>query len=66
MAIEFIDVGTLRGLGTALVMIAFVGVTLWAYSSKRKSGFDEAANLPFADEPTATTSDEKASRSKSE
>jgi cytochrome c oxidase cbb3-type subunit 4 len=22
----------------------------WAYSSKRKKSFDEAANLPFADE----------------
>lgn len=66
MADSFMDVGTLRGLGTAVVMIAFIGVTIWAYSSKRKSGFDEAANLPFADEPQATKSDEKDSRSKSE
>jgi cytochrome c oxidase cbb3-type subunit 4 len=51
MAIEFIDIGTLRGLGTALVMLAFIGVTLWAYSGKRRAAFDEAANLPFADEP---------------
>ena len=31
-------------------MIAFIGICLWAYSSKRKSGFDDAANLPFEDE----------------
>ena len=44
------DIGTLRGLGTALVLIAFVGLVLWAFSGKRKSGFDEAAQLPFADD----------------
>ncbi len=40
----------LRGLGTVVVFIAFIGVVFWAYNSKRKSGFDEAANLPFADD----------------
>ena len=44
------EIGTLRGLGTILVFVAFIGVVLWAYSSKRKNSFDEAANLPFADE----------------
>lgn len=44
------DIGTLRGLGTALVLIAFVGLVLWAFSGKRKSDFDEAALLPFADD----------------
>ena len=58
------DIGTLRGLGTVLVFVAFVGVVLWAYRSKRKKGFDEAANLPFADEPDTNKRDEEASRSK--
>ena len=58
------DIGTLRGLGTVLVFVAFVGVVLWAYSSKRKKGFDEAANLPFADEPDTNKRDDEASRSK--
>ena len=58
------DIGTLRGLGTVLVFVAFVGVVLWAYSSKRKKGFDEAANLPFADEPDTNKRDEEASRRK--
>ena len=34
-----------------MMFIAFIGIFLWAYSSKRKADFDEAANLPFADEP---------------
>ncbi|EQM66469.1 cytochrome oxidase [Aquipseudomonas alcaligenes OT 69] len=61
------DIQTLRGLGTILVFVAFIGVVLWAYNSKRKDSFDEAANLPFADDkPANTKSDEEASRSKSE
>ncbi|HLA32846.1 MAG TPA: cbb3-type cytochrome c oxidase subunit 3 [Pseudomonas sp.] len=46
-----LDIGTLRGIGTALVLLSFVCVTLWAYSSKRRTAFDEAALLPFADKP---------------
>ncbi|MHA7879164.1 MAG: cbb3-type cytochrome oxidase subunit 3 [Saccharospirillum sp.] len=42
--------GDLRALATVFTVIAFTGVVLWAYSSKRKARFDEAANLPFADE----------------
>lgn len=45
------DINDLRGLSTVFAMVAFIAVCLWAYSSKRKSRFDEAANLPFADEP---------------
>jgi len=51
MGDSFMDIGTLRGLGTLLVLIAFVSVTIWAYSGRNKARFDEAANLPFADEP---------------
>ena len=46
-----LDIGTLRGIGTALVLLSFVCVTLWAYSSKRRTAFDEASLLPFADKP---------------
>ncbi|WP_428239871.1 cbb3-type cytochrome oxidase subunit 3 [Gynuella sp.] len=45
------DINDLRGLATVTTMIGFIAVVAWAYSSKRKSSFDEAANLPFADEP---------------
>ena len=44
------DIGTLRGLGTLLVLIATLGVICWAYSGKRKSSFVEAAYLPFAND----------------
>jgi cytochrome c oxidase cbb3-type subunit 4 len=44
------DINDLRGLSTAFLMFAFIGLCIWAYSKKRKKSFDDAANLPFADE----------------
>ena len=44
------DINTLRGLATIVVMVTFLGICIWAYSSKRKTNFDDAANLPFADD----------------
>jgi cytochrome c oxidase cbb3-type subunit 4 len=52
MSFDFIDSATLRGIGTALVLLSFVCVTLWTYSGKRRVAFDQAALVPFADEPT--------------
>lgn len=44
------DIGTLRGIGTLMVFVAFCGLLFWVFSSKRKAQFDDAANLPFDDE----------------
>ena len=44
------DINDLRGLSTVFVMIAFFSVCWWAFSPRRKKAFDDAANLPFADE----------------
>jgi len=44
------DINTLRGIATILAMVAFIGVVIWAYSSYKKKDFDEAAQLPFADD----------------
>lgn len=35
---------------TVLLLILFVGIILWAFSSRRKQRFDEAARLPLEDE----------------
>ncbi|MFM9269567.1 cbb3-type cytochrome oxidase subunit 3 [Halomonas elongata] len=45
------DTGTLNGIVTILLIVAFVGLTLWAYSKGRREDFDAAAHLPFADDP---------------
>ncbi|MFA5677960.1 MAG: cbb3-type cytochrome c oxidase subunit 3 [Pseudomonas sp.] len=44
------DINTLRGIATIFAMVAFIGVVIWAYSAYKKKDFDEAAQLPFADE----------------
>ncbi len=56
------DINDLRGLSTLLLMIAFIGLCFWAYSSKRKKSFDEAANLPFADEELNRKTQEEEAR----
>ena len=45
-----IDLNLVRGILTALLLILFIGLWAWAWSRKREAAFNEAANLPFADE----------------
>lgn len=42
----------LQSLWSIVILITFIGIVLWAYSGKRKAAFDEAARLPFEDEPS--------------
>ena len=44
------DAGTFRGLFTVVMMLLFVGLVLWAWSSKRKKTFDAAAQLPLEED----------------
>lgn len=44
------DINDFRSLTTVLGLLCFLGIAAWAYSRKSKKGFDEAANLPFADD----------------
>lgn len=39
-----------RSIITVISMLTFIGIVLWAYSSRRKNDFDEAAMLPFNEE----------------
>jgi len=45
-----IDMGLLRGLVTLVSLGIFLGIVWWAYGSKNKAYFEEAAKLPFDDE----------------
>ena len=47
------DQNDLRSLFTVVVVVVFVAIVIWAYSSKRKESFDEAARLPLDDDATA-------------
>jgi cytochrome c oxidase cbb3-type subunit 4 len=43
-------VALVQSIWTLVVMIVFLGIVVWTYSSKRKSAFDEAAHLPIDDD----------------
>ncbi|WP_130931681.1 CcoQ/FixQ family Cbb3-type cytochrome c oxidase assembly chaperone [Pseudomonas sp. Sample_24] len=62
MVVE-LSTGMIRGLGTVVVFVAFLGLTLWVFSSKRKTEFAEARLLPFADELQPDITDEIETRS---
>jgi cytochrome c oxidase cbb3-type subunit 4 len=47
-----VDIGTIRGLITLFLMLAFIGLVVWAYSKRRKADFDEMAQMPFREYPT--------------
>ena len=44
------DINLLRSVTTALSLVCFIGIVVWAYLPSRRHGFEEAANLPFADD----------------
>ena len=37
----------ISGIVTLVLLLAFIGGTAWAYSSKRKNEFQDAANIPL-------------------
>jgi cytochrome c oxidase cbb3-type subunit 4 len=41
------DIGTFRGVMTAILMLLFIALVFWAYSKRRNRDFDEAARLPL-------------------
>jgi cytochrome c oxidase cbb3-type subunit 4 len=45
------DINELRSLMTVVSLLTFLGIVWWAFGLKsNKKRFEEAANLPFADE----------------
>jgi cytochrome c oxidase cbb3-type subunit 4 len=45
--------GTLSGVMTAILIVLFVGMWIWAFSSRRRARFDEAARLPLEEDEGA-------------
>ena len=38
----------LSSAATVVSFVVFIGIVVWAYSQRRRTAFDEAANAPFA------------------
>lgn len=45
-----IDLNSLRSIVTVVSLLLFVGLMVWTWSRRRRSAFDEAAQLPFLDD----------------
>ena len=40
----------ISGIVTAVLLVVFIAGWAWAWSPRRKQGFDEAARLPLSDD----------------
>ena len=48
--VENMDQGVIGSIYTVVVFVAFIGAVWWAFNSKNKSKFEEAANIIFEEE----------------
>ncbi len=51
------DIHDIRGLLTALLLFSFVGLWIWAWSSRRKAEFDASAALPLEEDQYMTNNE---------
>jgi cytochrome c oxidase cbb3-type subunit 4 len=45
-----VDINDFRGIITAVVFFAFIGIWVWAWSSRRKDDFEASAALPLEED----------------
>ena len=43
-------INDLRSIMTVVSLLTFLGIIWWAFSGKNRGRFEEAANLPFAED----------------
>lgn len=58
------DINDIRGIHTILIMLVFIGICVWAYSSHRRKDNEESAQLPFEDEAVSRRTLRKESEKK--
>ena len=51
------DINDLRGFLTAVILFSFVGLWIWAWSSRRKAEFDASAALPLEEDHHMTNNE---------
>jgi cytochrome c oxidase cbb3-type subunit 4 len=44
------EINDVRSAMTVIMFLVFLGIVVWAWSSKRRGAFDEAARLPFEED----------------
>ena len=56
------DVGTVRGIGTLVLLMSFVALCVWAWRPAQRRRFDEAAMLPFLGDEADDSAARRAAR----
>ena len=51
------DLNDVRGLLTAVLLFSFVGLWIWAWSSRRKADFEASAALPLEEDQYMTNNE---------
>lgn len=49
------DLVTFHSLWTAALFVVFIGIVMWAYSSRRKATFEEYGRIPLDDDDATMT-----------
>jgi cytochrome c oxidase cbb3-type subunit IV len=44
------DINLFRGIMTAVLLVLFIGIWIWAWLPGRRKSFEEAAKLPLEDD----------------
>jgi cytochrome c oxidase cbb3-type subunit 4 len=44
------DINFVRGILTAVIFVAFIGIWVWAWSARRRADFDASAALPLEED----------------
>ena len=50
--VSAMDINDVRGILTAVIFFAFIGIWVWAWSSRRKTDFEASAALPLEEDTT--------------
>ncbi|NJD26289.1 MAG: cbb3-type cytochrome c oxidase subunit 3 [Betaproteobacteria bacterium] len=56
------DINDFRSILTVAGLLCFLGIVGWAYGRRSQKGFEEAANLPFAEHDESAKPDATHSR----
>ena len=51
------DINDIRGILTAIIFFAFIGIWVWAWSGRRKKDFNASAALPLEEDTYITTNE---------
>ena len=53
------DINDIRGLLTVLLLFSFIGLCIWAWSSRRKADFEATAALPLEEDHYMSTNEQE-------